>query len=494
METSPSKLQSLSVEDPESTTRSLSRSNSGTPAVLSRRNSMSIKPILKKRASSFSQQYPTLSLKEELAQLQLQDQQQQQQQATQASSSSAFTPRQQPQTPKTIFSNSNPSLLEEVRSKLDQAPSTILGDSMSMEDNAGRSPGEGNYKPSSPSSARKRGVYFSNQVPRLTASELLEKQSQLGILVTDNAVESIADKLEQTKLNHTVPRRGSINVEKLPRRTSFNSSASSLAKSSAAVSTAGSYSSEVDNRETEEPSPLIAADAVKQNGVQVATDQEDIDFLNKRAANSGNILKQKVIYKLEESDLEGAELEGTLHLRSYRFLVQEKWRPRWCVLKDHRLFILKARDALYATNVINLKHCVLDAFPEKRDSFVIHRLGLFKNFYFQAESQEEKVRWMEMLLTNIYHAWKTQSLLHRDERFLTSHDFSQWQQEMIDRNAASFAKSDQREAFRLEDDTGTDSEASSVVNSPAERRKPSRGAPGASISTGNDSSRLYATS
>lgn len=91
--------------------------------------------------------------------------------------------------------------------------------------------------------------------------------------------------------------------------------------------------------------------------------------------------------------------------------MSEHWYARHCILKGSLLYICCSDTSTTAQTVINLAHCLLDAYPLRRTAFALHRLGHYKMYVLEAADSMSKINWMEALLAGIHKAWRTEGLL-----------------------------------------------------------------------------------
>ncbi|ESO85986.1 hypothetical protein LOTGIDRAFT_129768, partial [Lottia gigantea] len=80
------------------------------------------------------------------------------------------------------------------------------------------------------------------------------------------------------------------------------------------------------------------------------------------------------------------------------------WQKRYCVLKDACIYYYKSMNSFSAKGVVHLHGYKIDAtgYNNKKFSFVLHPPEeSMRTFYFCADNQTDKQRWVECLIRSI---------------------------------------------------------------------------------------------
>jgi hypothetical protein len=104
------------------------------------------------------------------------------------------------------------------------------------------------------------------------------------------------------------------------------------------------------------------------------------------------------------------------------------------------MFLMRQEGHFTAVEILNLKHCVIQDYFEKRFCFALLRTSTGEASIFECEDSTVKSSWCEFLVRNMYLAWTRQQHLLNPLKETQSIDFYDWHKHTLKENEKKIEK------------------------------------------------------
>lgn len=123
-------------------------------------------------------------------------------------------------------------------------------------------------------------------------------------------------------------------------------------------------------------------------------------------------------------DLGSGDCEGWLYKRQgSRRLLTDEWVKRWCVIKDHYMYIYETTKDLKAEVLLHLPAFQVSPAPEVKTehfAFKVHHSGT--TFVFASERQDDMIKWMNKMRESTKYTDKPKEVREQDDFYSESSD------------------------------------------------------------------------